>query len=304
MHSITFNGVSSESLGIVVENMPVRKYPQRNYEVTSVPGRNGDLLTDMDSWANVQREYNVAMGDAATGRTHNDFVTVISRWLHSGSGYCELTDTFEPDYLRLAYYDEESSFSAFTEPFTDLRNQRGSILRGTIRFNCKPQVYAKSEYTTPYAYFDPGVINSVSELPDYWYSTGVFGPVRPILKFRLTQGSAGYFDLYNRVAPFERFRISWASDITIPTLPGGGPDRFVVDCERQVIYSEAGHENLIRSFLLSKFVPDSEPSTRPYDASVTGTTTYGFMALKGVYSGWCSGMPSDQFVFIPRGWIL
>lgn len=137
MGVITFNGIRSDSnifrVPILVEHQPKYKYPEREYEVTHIPGRNGDLVIDRGSYMNVQREYELAFGDEVEGH-YTQMANDLSRWLHSGKGYLRLEDTYEPDYYRLAMYKEEG----------DIENILHSAGRITINFECKPQRYLKS----------------------------------------------------------------------------------------------------------------------------------------------------------------
>ena len=57
MGVITFNGVSSTSIGLVVERPPDYDVAERRYEVITIPGRNGDILMDDESFANSIRNY-------------------------------------------------------------------------------------------------------------------------------------------------------------------------------------------------------------------------------------------------------
>lgn len=134
MGIITFNGVASNTLGIVVEHPPNYVAPKKDYEVIHVPGRSGDILMDNGSYQNVPRSYDIAIGSRTL-----DFTTqanTISNWLHSADaqGYARLEDSYEPDFYRMAYYDEE----------TEITNILQRMGRATVNFNCKPQRYFKS----------------------------------------------------------------------------------------------------------------------------------------------------------------
>lgn len=142
---ITFNGVSSQDLHIQVEVLPGYDIPERDYELTHVPGRNGDILIDSGSYKNVNRSYYIAAVEPGM-----DFVQLssdIAAWLHSTSGYAELSDSYEPDYYRLAMYKNSLGFN----------NLFGEATRATITFECKPQRYLVSGKTvTEYTYAGTG----------------------------------------------------------------------------------------------------------------------------------------------------
>ena len=132
MGVITFNSLSSQPLGIQVEHPPEYETPERNYDVQSIPGRNGDVVQDTGSYKNVPRKYAIAIGSLE--KEYAVMANTISQWLHSGSGYCRLEDSYEPDYFRMAMYSEGNSLS-------NLCQHAG---RETISFNCKPQRFLKT----------------------------------------------------------------------------------------------------------------------------------------------------------------
>lgn len=129
MGVITYNGVASSSLGIVVEEPPEYIYPERDYELTHVPGRNGDIYIDKGSYKNVERTYKLAVGseDSIFAFSANKIV----QWLHSANGYARLEDTYEPRYYRKALYIEGGNIE-------NILNVAGRI---TVSFNCYPQRY-------------------------------------------------------------------------------------------------------------------------------------------------------------------
>lgn len=130
MGTIIFNGVSSADLGLVIQAPPVYNIPKRNYEVTHIPGRNGDVVIDTGSYDNVDRTYNIATVFKKDEKFIDKTVS-INEWLHSAKGYARLEDSYDPDVYRLAMYDENNSY-------TNIYNQVTATL---ITFNCKPQRY-------------------------------------------------------------------------------------------------------------------------------------------------------------------
>lgn len=135
MGSIIFNGISSEALGIVVQTPPDYKTPERDYDITEVPGRNGDIVIDKGSYRNVDRTYNIAMG--AIDGVFVDYASTMSDWLHSCSGYARLEDSYEADYYRLAMFHDELEYT----------NVWTYAATAKITFDCKPQRFLKSGET-------------------------------------------------------------------------------------------------------------------------------------------------------------
>lgn len=132
MGVVIYNGISSKSLGIEVEHPPDYEMPERDYDTYHVPGRNGDLIMDHGSYRNVERAYEIAIGDQNV--LFPELANKIAIWLHSGTGYHRLEDSYEDKYYRLASYHESANI-------TNILFHAG---RATIHFDCKPQRYLKA----------------------------------------------------------------------------------------------------------------------------------------------------------------
>lgn len=135
MGVIKFNGLLSTDYGIVVEKPPNYIAAEKECEIVHVPGRNGDVVIEYDSYQNVNRTYEIAVGEVDA-----DFPSLansVYEWLHSCRGYARLEDDYEPAFYRMAMYQEESTM-------TNLLAQAG---RATINFNCKPQRFLVSGET-------------------------------------------------------------------------------------------------------------------------------------------------------------
>jgi phage-related protein len=131
MGVILFDGKSSVDYKIVVEHPPEYEIPEKEYEVISVPGRNGDVIIDKGSYKNTVRSYDIAVGSL-----DEDFVVManrISQWLRSKSGYARLEDSYEPDYYKIAMYKDGASVE-------NIIQHAGRV---TINFNRKPQRFLK-----------------------------------------------------------------------------------------------------------------------------------------------------------------
>lgn len=59
INSFTFNGVSSETIGLYVGGQNTFGAPQRDVTKISIPGRNGDLVRDNGKFLNSEISYNV-----------------------------------------------------------------------------------------------------------------------------------------------------------------------------------------------------------------------------------------------------
>jgi len=131
MGIIYFNGVSSETVNIVVEHPPKLVVPERNYTITHIPGRNGDFLLDDGSFENVDIPYEIAVN---TEDGYFETMIKVAAWLHSNTGYARLSDSYDSTHFRLAFYKD-------TVEFENLFNEAG---RGEITFNAMPQRFLVS----------------------------------------------------------------------------------------------------------------------------------------------------------------
>ena len=132
MGVIIFNGASSLDYGIQVELIPDYEFPDREYEIVRVPGRNGNVVIDKHSFANVMRQYYVAI--TAPGKPFVTMANTLATWLNSDVGYLRLEDSYEPEYFRHALYQA-------SDTITNIWDQAG---RTTLKFDCKPQRFLKS----------------------------------------------------------------------------------------------------------------------------------------------------------------
>lgn len=133
MGEIVFNGVSSTSLGLVVERVPNMDRPERKYDRYSVPGRNGDIFVMQDAWENVEQSYDIWWEDSVSATVAEGGYT-LSEWLFGTSDYATLTDDFDPDHYRKA---------VFLGPY-DVENTMQKLGRARITFDCDPRRFLTS----------------------------------------------------------------------------------------------------------------------------------------------------------------
>ena len=133
MGEIVFNGISSTSLGLVVERVPNMDRPERKYDRYSVPGRNGDIFVMQDAWENVEQTYDIWWEDSISATVAERGYT-LSEWLFGPSDYATLTDDFDPDHYRKA---------VFLGPY-DVENTMQKLGRARITFDCDPRRFLNS----------------------------------------------------------------------------------------------------------------------------------------------------------------
>ena len=124
-----YNGVRSLDEQLIIQKKNTYAGAARDLTFTSVPGRSGDLLIDNKRYQNVTIKYTVA----ALEGIHEipEIAHRVKGWLSSEVGYLELTDSYDPNYYRLAAYADAY----------DLEQELPCLGKSTIQFNCKPFKY-------------------------------------------------------------------------------------------------------------------------------------------------------------------
>ena len=141
---IVWGGESSTDYGMVVSEPPVFDKPTLRQTIYSVPGKNGAIVLDDDSYNDTNRVYKVVVPDDETVDSGGNVVgtlaekvTDMSSWLFSKRGYTRLEDNFEPDIFRLAYYSGGN----------DVINRLLQIGETELTFTCRPERFLKSGET-------------------------------------------------------------------------------------------------------------------------------------------------------------
>lgn len=133
IHSLIFGGVNSALFNVYISGGGTFSAPQRDVEVVSVPGRNGDLIIDNGRWRNIEVRYPAFIPSGFKSNI-DAFRAAICR----KTGYQRLEDTYHPDEYRLGM------LSSGIDPSTKYMNQAASM---DLVFNCKPQRFLKSGET-------------------------------------------------------------------------------------------------------------------------------------------------------------
>jgi len=129
---IEFGGINESTF---IEKVPNQNRPRRKADVYNVPGRNGDIVVMQDAWENVEQAYQIWGGNGSINSA-TDFGYKVSN-LFSLSGYQTLTDSYDPDHFRYAYFlDAFNVESVYT--------RRG---RATIIFSCDPRRFIMDGYS-------------------------------------------------------------------------------------------------------------------------------------------------------------
>lgn len=132
---ITFNGITSDSIGVIVERIPNRYVPTRRFTSQNVAGRNGNVLLVDESFPNVEQEYEVYLSAESVGLP--SVARACAEWLCAPTGYARLTDSYDTTVFR----------EAFLSSGFDIENALNKFGRATISFSCKPQKWLLSGQT-------------------------------------------------------------------------------------------------------------------------------------------------------------
>lgn len=134
MNSFTFDGVSSETYGVIVSGTRLFDSPERDVEYLEIPGRNGALILDNGRWRDVEMVYPCLILD-----TFEEMFPRFRAWIMSRKGRYVLSDTYDPETFRMAH------FVGGLAPETAIRKTAG---RFDVRFSCHPQKWLYSGRTS------------------------------------------------------------------------------------------------------------------------------------------------------------
>ena len=134
--ALSFDNVSSRTYGVYITGSAVYNAPEREVEMISIPGRNGQFALDKGRFENIEVTY--PAGIFADSET--DFADAISEFrnfLCSRNGYVRLQDEYNPNEYRMAIYK------------SGLEVEPAQLKAGEfeITFDCKPQRFLTSGET-------------------------------------------------------------------------------------------------------------------------------------------------------------
>lgn len=127
---LTFHGKSMRDFHTYISGKGTYDSPEQDYELVSIPGKNGDLIFDQKRYKNVEVTYPAFIVKDFT----SNYADLIS-FLLSSPGYHRLEDSYHSEIFRMAF------FSGPVEPELTDRLKQGSF---DLTFHCKPEKYLKS----------------------------------------------------------------------------------------------------------------------------------------------------------------
>ena len=133
-NKFVFNGESSTDYGLYITVPGAFSAPQRALDVQRVPGRNGEIVIDKGYYENRVITYKTWL-DVPNASNRGAWSRRLSAWLLSNPAkYCELYDSYDPDFCKLAHYSGGIDMDAADVP----------LLQQTLTFSCKPFQYLRA----------------------------------------------------------------------------------------------------------------------------------------------------------------
>ena len=146
MNYLIYNGVSSASLGIRIQSKNVYSAPKYDTSLTSIPGRNGDLISPNGRYSNVNVSYTCYV-PAKSIVELSDKITAIKNWLYKEPDrYNDLADSYDLKFKRRAVFNSK----------LDISDEAMKIGVFTLTFSCVPFRYLISgleakKYNKPFS---------------------------------------------------------------------------------------------------------------------------------------------------------
>ena len=151
---LSFAGRNSKEFLLYLSGPGVYDSPEVDVTATSVPGKNGDILTEnarsgQRRFHNVDIKYEAFFFDGLPAKT-----TAVKSWLLSPVGYQKLMDTYNPDFFRMAVCREAVEF--------EVTGQKAAKM--DLVFHCKPQRWSV-EGQKPIRMEEAGILRNPFNFP-------------------------------------------------------------------------------------------------------------------------------------------
>lgn len=103
-HSFTYNGTNLRTLGFFIATAPKYQIAKRNFDFTSVYGKNGGVISDNGVFDNVEMQIEVnSYPYCTTTESNAELVRAFAEWLTVWDGeYKIFRDTYNPAYFTKA----------------------------------------------------------------------------------------------------------------------------------------------------------------------------------------------------------
>ena len=148
-HFMTIDGKSSKDFNMYISGGGTYLSPERVVEEVEIPGRNGVMFVSDGSYENAEISYDCFIGkEDGEKEVDRDFRNLRS-FLLSRNGYFRLEDTYHPDEIR---------FATFNEDIDPDVHESLQLISFTLTFSAKPERFLKKYYDIPITYTSSGSI--------------------------------------------------------------------------------------------------------------------------------------------------
>lgn len=162
----TFAGTPSTTFGLYINGQGTFGAPAHSFEITTIPGKNGDLIFDNKRFENYDLKYSSFIMEE-----FKDQIAAFRNFMLSKRTYQRLEDTYHPNEFRMAVFKE-----AF-DPDVWFDNSFGSF---DVVFNCKPQRFLKS-----------GEVKQEFEESSFSIENPTLFPAKPLIRVHATEHGSG-----------------------------------------------------------------------------------------------------------------
>ena len=176
MNKLWLNNICSDVFGLFIGGQKTFNAPERDINLVSVPGRDGDVLYDNGRFKNVDVSYNIVL---LNSKNSDETIKNIRNWIYADTGYLRIEDTYHPDEYRLGVKSKNIEFELYN------LNKFG---KSTITFNCQPQRFKKSgDYFEKQDVEIVDVIENVSGKYSCYISNDGDYPCNPEIRLKVNQ---------------------------------------------------------------------------------------------------------------------
>lgn len=167
--NVTFGSVNLSTYNAFAIYCNIFDRPERDVDVVSVPGRNGDLIFDNGRYKNLDRVYTIQVTGVANAQN-------LINALTKANGYQELEDDYDTTVYYMARLKNRPRVTQFV----------GNAVLLTVTFDRKPQRFLKSGRDTPVT----GTYIGNTQIPNgHWFVNYTDDRVYGIIKIPINNTS-------------------------------------------------------------------------------------------------------------------
>ena len=159
-NQLYYDGKALSDFGVYVSGDGVFGVPEKDYTITEVPGRNGDIYSFNNRYKNITVSYHAFIigKDRISGNAREDFalrMQGLRAWLSHSDKYCRISDTYHPDQFRMGIHSEQMDIY---QKLLTSASRRGSLLpersRRYLRSRSRSTTRTSSTHSRTSAYMD------------------------------------------------------------------------------------------------------------------------------------------------------